>query len=153
MKLNRSDYAILAELQADGRVTNVELAERVSLSGSACLRRVRALEKAGVITGYSAQVDPRKLGLLGNAFVKVSLEHQDIADLDAFEDAVKQVPEVMECYLMSGEQDYLLRLVFSDMEHFERIHREHLTRLPGVSRLNTSVVIRTVSDRNELPAT
>ena len=126
MKLNRADHAILQELQADGRVTNVELAERVSLSGSACLRRVRALEKAGVIQGYSAQVDPRKLGLPGNAFVKVSLEHQDIGDLDAFEDAVKQVPEVMECHLMSGEQDYLLRLVFSDMQHFERIHREHL---------------------------
>jgi Lrp/AsnC family leucine-responsive transcriptional regulator len=151
MKLNRSDHAILKILQAEGRISNVDLAERINLSGSACLRRVRALEEGGLIKNYAAVVDQQKLGLPGNAFVNITLEHQDLADLSAFEEAVKRIPEVMDCYLTSGEYDYLLRVVFSDMNDFERIHRRHLTRLPGVSRVNSGFALRTVSKKNILP--
>ena len=151
MRLDRTDRGLLAELQRDGRLTNRELAERVHLSESACLRRVRALEQAGVIDRYAAVVSQHKVGLPGNVFVSITLNRQEQADLAAFEEAVKRVPEVMECYLMTGQQDYLLRVVVSDPADFERLHSQHLTRLPGVARVQSSFALRTVRKGNELP--
>ena len=151
MRLDRTDRSLLAELQRDGRLSNRELAERVHLSESACLRRVRALEEAGVIDRYAAVVSQNKVGLPGNVFVSITLNRQDQTDLSAFEDAVKRVPEVMECYLMTGPQDYLLRVVVSDPSDFERVHSQHLTRLPGVARVQSSFALRTVRKSDELP--
>jgi len=151
MKLARTDQALLAELQRDGRLTNRELAERVHLSESACLRRVRALEEAGVIDRYTALVNQARVGLPGNVFVSITLNRQEQADLAAFEEAVRRVPEVMECYLMTGQQDYLLRVVVSDPADFERLHSQHLTRLPGVARVQSSFALRTVRKSSELP--
>jgi DNA-binding Lrp family transcriptional regulator len=151
MKLDRTDRTILAELQRDGRLSNRELAEKVHLSESACLRRVRALEEAGVIDRYAALISQSKVGLPGNVFVSITLNRQEQADLAAFEEAVKRVPEVMECYLMTGAQDYLLRVVVSDAADFERLHSQHLTRLPGVARVQSSFALRTVRKSAELP--
>jgi DNA-binding Lrp family transcriptional regulator len=151
MKLDRIDQAILAELQRDGRLSNRELAEKVHLSESACLRRVRALEEAGVIDRYAALVSQSKVGLPGNVFVSITLNRQEQTDLATFEEAVKRVPEVMECYLMTGAQDYLLRVVVSDPADFERLHSQHLTRLPGVARVQSSFALRTVRKSVELP--
>jgi len=151
MNLDRYDKAILAALQADGRISNVELAARVSLSESACLRRVRALEEAGMIDRYVALLNQAKAGVSGNVFVFIALHREVESELAAFELAVRDIPEVMECYLMTGEFDYLLRVVVSDMADFERLHRDSLTRLPGVARVNSSVAIRTVTKKTELP--
>jgi len=151
MKLDRTDQAILAELQRDGRLSNRELADKVHLSESACLRRMRALEEAGVIDRYAALVSQSRVGLPGNVFVSITLNRQEQADLAAFEEAVKRVPEVMECYLMTGAQDYLLRVVVSDPADFERLHSQHLTRLPGVARVQSSFALRTVRKSVELP--
>jgi DNA-binding Lrp family transcriptional regulator len=151
MRLDRTDRTLLAELQRDGRLSNRELADRVHLSESACLRRVRALEEAGVIDRYAALVSQNKVGLPGNVFVSITLNRQDQTDLSAFEEAVRRVPEVMECYLMTGPQDYLLRVVVSDPSDFERVHSQHLTRLPGVARVQSSFALRTVRKSAELP--
>jgi len=151
MQLDRYDKLILEALQRDGRKSNVQLASEVNLSESACLRRVRALEDSGMIDRYTALVSQPKAGLSGNVFVHIGLHREEQSELAAFEDAVKNVPEVMECYLMTGEFDYLLRVVVADMADFERIHKEALTRLPGVARVNSSVTIRTVQKRTELP--
>lgn len=151
MILDRFDRAILAELQRDGRISNVQLAGTVNLSESACLRRVRALEEAGLIERYVALLDQKKVGLTGTVFVHIALNREEQAQLAEFEAAVQQIPEVMECHLMTGEFDYLLRVVIADMADFERLHNEALTRLPGVSRVNSSVAIRTVRKTTELP--
>jgi DNA-binding Lrp family transcriptional regulator len=151
MKIDETDNAILGILQERARISNVELAERVHLSESACLRRVRALEKAGIIAGYSALVDPVQVGLPSAVFVQLTLQRQDQTDLDAFEEAVRMIPEVMECYLMTGEFDYLLRIVVSDASDYERVHRQHLTRLPGVARVQSSFTLRTVRKTSVLP--
>src|SRR6185295_18757539 len=126
MKLDRIDRTLLTELQRDGRISNRDLAERVHLSESACLRRVRALDEAGVIERYAAVVSQAKAGLPGNVFVSITLNRQEQGDLSAFEEAIRRVPEVMECYLMAGPQDYLLRVVVSDPSDFERVHSQHL---------------------------
>ncbi len=151
MKIDETDAAILETLQERARISNVELAERVHLSESACLRRVRGLEKAGIIAGYSALVDPVEVGLPSAVFVQLTLQRQDQTDLDAFEEAVRMIPEVMECYLMTGEFDYLLRIVVSDASDYERVHRQHLTRLPGVARVQSSFTLRTVRKTSVLP--
>jgi Lrp/AsnC family leucine-responsive transcriptional regulator len=151
MGLDRYDRRILDALQRDGRISNVQLASLVNLSESACLRRVRALEDSGIIERYAALVSQPKLGLAGNVFVHIALHREEQSELAAFEDAVKSIPEIMECYLMTGEFDYLLRVVVADMADFERLHNELLTRLPGVARVNSSVAIRTVQKRTELP--
>jgi DNA-binding Lrp family transcriptional regulator len=151
MKIDRTDQAILTELQRDGRISNRDLAVRVHLSESACLRRVRGLEQAGVIDRYAALVSQARVGLPGNVFVSITLNRQEQGDLAAFEEAVKRVPEVMECYLMTGQQDYLLRVVVSDPADFERLHSQHLTRLPGVARVQSSFALRTVRKSTELP--
>ncbi len=151
MEIDRFDKAILNALQRDGRISNVQLAAEVNLSESACLRRVRALEDNGLIDRYAALLNQPKAGLSGDVFVHIGLHREENSELAAFEQAVRAIPEVMECYLMTGEFDYLLRVVVSDMADFERLHKESITRLPGVARVNSSVAIRTVQKKTELP--
>jgi Lrp/AsnC family leucine-responsive transcriptional regulator len=151
MHMDKYDREILAALQRDGRISNVQLAAAVNLSESACLRRVRALEEAGYIDHYVALVNQSLMGLGGNVLVHIGLHREEQSELAAFEAAVRDIPEVMECYLMTGEFDYLLRVVVADMADFERLHKEALTRLPGVARVNSSVAIRTVQKKTELP--
>jgi Lrp/AsnC family leucine-responsive transcriptional regulator len=151
MTLDRFDKALLSALQRDGRISNVQLASLVNLSESACLRRVRALEESGLIERYVALLNQTQAGLSGTVFVHIALRREEQSELAAFELAVQNIPEVMECYLMTGEFDYLLRVVIADMADFERLHNESLTRLPGVARVNSSVAIRTVRKTTELP--
>jgi len=151
MKLDAFDHAIVRSLQGDGRMTNAALADKVSLSESATLRRLRALEQSGLIEGYTAVVNQQKAGCPVNVFVNITLERQEQAHLREFEQAVRRVPEVMECYLMSGEYDYLLRVVLADTADFERLHSQHLTRLPNVARVHSSFALRTVQKSRELP--
>jgi DNA-binding Lrp family transcriptional regulator len=151
MTLDRYDRLILDALQVDGRVSNVQLAQQVNLSESACLRRVRALEDEGFIDRYAALLNQAKAGLSGNVFVHIGLHREEQSELAAFEDAIRDIPEVMECYLMTGEFDYLLRVVVANMADFERLHNESLTRLPGVARVNSSVAIRTVQKTTRRP--
>lgn len=151
MELDRTDRAILRILQQDARITNAALAEKVSLSESACLRRVRALEEAQLIEGYAALLNQAKTGYPINVFVTITLDRQQQAELDAFESAVRKVPEVMECYLMTGDYDYLLRVVVADLADFERIHNHHLARLPNVARVHSSFAFRTVQKSRALP--
>lgn len=149
--LDRYDRALLQVLQREGRITNSELAARVHLSESACLRRVRALEAAGLIEGYAAVINQQRAGCPVNVFVSITLERQERADLRAFEEAIRRLPEVMECYLMSGEYDYLVRVVVADTADFERVHSQHLTSLPHVARVHSSFALRTVQKSRELP--
>ena len=151
MSLDRYDRAILTALQHDGRISNVQLAARVNLSESACLRRVRALEETGLIERYVALLNQKSVGLTSTVFVHIALRREEQSELAAFEEAVRDIPEIMECYLMTGEFDYLLRVLVSDMADFERLHNDALTRLPGVARVNSSVAIRTVTKTTELP--
>jgi len=149
--LDDLDRAILRELMRNGRVTNAELAERVHLSPSACLRRVRALEETGVVDSYVTLLDAAKAGLAGSAFIFVTLEQQGRALLDAFEREARRHPEITECYLLAGTADYLLRIVFRDSRDFERIHTEILTQMPGVSRVQSTLPLRTVKKTTVLP--
>jgi len=149
--MDRFDRLILEALQRDGRISNKQLAKLVHLSESACLRRVRALEEDGMIERYVAMVSQSKAGMPGDVLVHIGLHREEQSELAAFEEAVRNIPEVMECYLMTGEFDYLLRVVVADMADFERIHKEDLTRLPGVARVNSSVAIRTVLKRTAVP--
>jgi Lrp/AsnC family transcriptional regulator, leucine-responsive regulatory protein len=151
MDLDRYDRAIVNLLQADARISNARLAEKVSLSESACLRRVRALEESGLIQGYTALIDQQKAGYPVNVFVNITLDRQSQSGLEAFESEVKGIPEVMECYLMTGEHDYFLRLVVADLADFERVHSQHLTRLPSVARVQSSFAMRTVTRTTALP--
>jgi Lrp/AsnC family transcriptional regulator, leucine-responsive regulatory protein len=151
MKLDRFDKAILQAMQLDGRVSNAALAERLSLSESACLRRVRALEESGLVEGYTALINQQKAGCPVNVFVNITLDRQDETDLRRFEEAVRKIPEVMECYLMTGDYDYVVRVVVADTADFERLHSKHLTRLPGVARVHSSFALRTVQKARELP--
>jgi DNA-binding Lrp family transcriptional regulator len=141
----------LHELQLDGRLSNTVLAERVSLSESACLRRVKALEASGYMRGYVALVDQSAAGYPDNVFVRITLHSQQQDDLAAFEAQAKQLPEVMECYLMSGDADYLLRVIVADARDYERVHSQFLTRLPGVDRVHSSFALRTVAKKTEIP--
>ena len=151
MNLDRFDRAILQALQLDGRITNSMLAERVNLSESACLRRMRALEESGIIEGYTARINQQRAGCPVNVFVNITLDRQDEVDLRKFEEAVRKIPEVMECYLMTGDYDYTLRVVVADTADYERIHSKNLTRLPGVARIHSSFALRTVQKSRELP--
>ena len=149
--LDRTDRRILHELQLNARQTNAELASTVALSESACLRRVRRLEAAGIIRAVVALVDQPAAGFPDSVFVTITLTSQQQDDLKRFEEAVTSLPEVMECYLMSGDADYLLRVIVADARDYERIHSQHLTRLPGVARVQSSFSLRTVIKRTELP--
>ncbi|MGB0268522.1 MAG: Lrp/AsnC family transcriptional regulator [Pseudomonadales bacterium] len=151
LELDRIDRRMLAVLQEDGRIANSALARRVGLSESATLRRLRRLEESGLIDGYVLLVNQARAGKPGNIFVEIALTAQEEAALSAFEAAVQDRPEVLECYLMSGEYDYLLRVVVADFADFERIHREHLTRLPFVGRVRSSFTLRTVLRRTSIP--
>ncbi len=145
--LDPTDRAILAVLGADGRISNVALAEKVHLSPSACLRRLRRLEDGGVIDRYAAVIDPAKIGKATSVFVDISLSSQRDDLLDSFEAAVKEVPGVMSCHLMAGDADYVVQILCADVEDYERIHRSYLSRLPGVIRLRSSFALRTVCSK------
>ena len=151
MTIDDRDRSILRLLQKDGRLTNAELADKVNLSASACLRRVRALEEAGFIAGYSAVLDEAVVGLPGVAFILVTLDQQGRAALDRFEAAVSRHPEILECYLLAGAADYLVRVAYADSRDFERIHTAILTQLPGVTRVQSTLALRTVKKTTALP--
>ncbi len=150
-ELDEVDRKMIRALQRDGRMTNAELAKAVNLSESACLRRLRALEAEEVISRYTAIINERAVGLPISVFVTVTLSSQAEGALTAFETAIATVPEVVECYLMTGSSDYLLRLVSRDVDDLERIHSKELTRIPGVTRVSSSVAMRTVVKRGALP--
>ncbi|HJL92587.1 MAG TPA: Lrp/AsnC family transcriptional regulator, partial [Woeseiaceae bacterium] len=133
MNFDNFDKKLLSSLQKDGRISNVELAESVNLSESACLRRVRALEEKGFIDRFVALLDQKRVGLTDTVFVHIVLKREEKSELLAFEKAVKEIPEILECYLMTGEFDYLLHIVVANMADFERLHNDSLTQLPGVS--------------------
>ncbi|MEO0436120.1 MAG: Lrp/AsnC family transcriptional regulator [Pseudomonadota bacterium] len=151
MKIDRIDRKILRALQLDGRLANTQLAQSVNLSESACLRRVRALEDSGLLKGYVGLVDQARAGYPGNVFIQITLHSQQERDLANFEKAAGDIPEIMECYLMSGDSDYLLRVIVADASDYERIHSQHLTRLPGVARVHSSFALRTVTKKTEMP--
>jgi Lrp/AsnC family leucine-responsive transcriptional regulator len=151
--LDATDLAILDVLQVDGRITNADLAARVSLSASACLRRVRRLEGVGVIDRYVALVGAASVGRPTSVFVEISLSSQREDELDAFEEAIRATPEVMECHLMAGDADYLVKVQCADVADYERIHRQYLAVLPGVTRLRTSFALRTVLATTSLDLT
>ena len=148
---DRIDRAILHELQSDARISNSALADRVALSESACLRRVRNLEKSGLLRAYVGLVDQSMAGYPDNVFVQIELKSQQRDDLAAFEAAIAELPEVMECYLMSGMSDYLVRVIVEDARDYERIHSNYLTQLPGVDRVHSSFALRTVIKKTEVP--
>ena len=148
---DRIDAQILETLQENGRISNQELADHVGLSPSPCLRRVRQLERDGVITRYVALVAPEALGLNVTAFVRVRLDQQDDRHLQAFEETVAGFPEVMECYLMTGESDYQLRILVRSLTQFEDFLRSRLTRVPGVANVTTSFALRPVVYKTALP--
>ena len=149
--LDAIDRRILGALQDDARISNVALAERVGLSPTPCLRRVRALEEAGVIRRYAALLDQAAVGLPVSVFISVSLERQVEGALDAFETRVRERPEVMECYLMTGDSDYLLRVVTADLSAYERFLMDHLTRIPGVASIRSSFALTQVTYKTALP--
>ena len=150
MSLDKTDKKILGILQADGRVTNAELAKRVNLSASACLRRVQNLEATKVISGYVALLAQEAIGRPTNVFIEVTLKSQSEESLRTFERAASACPEIMECYLMAGDADYLIRVVAANSEDYERIHRQHLTVLPGVARIRSSFALRAVCKKTAL---
>ncbi len=142
--LDRIDRSILRLLQADGRLSNAQLAEQVSLSPSACLRRLQRLEDDGVIQGYRADLSAHAIGRPTTVFIEVTLANQGTAALDAFERAVAACPDVLECHLMSGDFDYLLRVAVADLADYERLHRSQLAALPHVARVRTAFAMRAV---------
>lgn len=149
--LDTTDRRILAALQKRGRMTNAELADAVHLSPSACHRRVQRLETDGYINGYVALLNARKLGVPTTVFVEITLQGQADEVLDAFEKAVARIPDVLECHLMAGTADYILKVVAEDTEDFARIHRQYLARLPGVAQMQSSFALRTVFKTTALP--
>ncbi|MGZ9811505.1 Lrp/AsnC family transcriptional regulator [Pseudoroseicyclus sp. H15] len=150
-RLDEIDRKILAELQADGRMTNVELASRVGISAPPCLRRVRALEEQGYIRGFHADVDPRLLGFEVTVFANVGLLSQAEADLSAFENRCRSWPLVRECHMLNGEVDFLLKCVSPDLRTFQRFLTEELTAAPNVGSVKTSLVIRDAKDEPGVP--
>ena len=147
MNLDALDKAILSALVRDGRLSQVELSERVPLSPTAVARRIKALEEAGVIEGYQARVNRHALGIHMTIFVEIALKSQNEELLASFEKAAAAAPSVVSCHLMSGENDYLITVMARDLADFERIHKEQLSRLPGVVRLKSSFSLREVTSR------
>ena len=150
VKLDAIDRSILAVLQAEGKISNVELAERVHLSPSACLRRVKAMEDRHVIAQYVALIDPKAVGQPGTSFTIVNLEKLTQAAMGAFEQAVRGVPEILDCFYVAGTNDYLLRFTYCDAADLERFHTLVLEHLPGVLRSNSMLVLRTVKKTTAL---
>ncbi len=151
MELDETDRRILRALQKAGRISNAELSERVNLSPSACHRRVHRLEKSGAIREYVALLDPRQMDRATTVFVEITLSSQADDLLDSFERQVGLIPDVLECHLMAGSFDYLLKIAARDSEDFARIHRQHLTRLPGVAQMHSSFALKTVFKTTALP--
>ena len=149
--LDEIDRRILASLQAHARLRNVELAEQVGLSASPCLRRVKRLEETGVIRGFATLVDPEAVGLPVSVFVQVTLERQSEAALETFESHIAEWPEVMECYLMTGDADYLLRVVAADLTAYQEFLMNKLTRVEGVASIKSSFALRRIAYRTALP--
>ena len=151
MQLDAIDRLILTELQQDGRLSNQDLALRVHLSPSACLRRVKLLEESGVIDRYVALLNPKRVGRYGTSYTIVNLESTQAHQQEVFEQAVRDTPEILDCFYVAGANDYLLRFAFRDAEDLERLHAEVLPRLPGVLRSNSMLVLRTVKKTTALP--
>tara|TARA_R110002124_G_scaffold233235_2_gene398274 strand:- start:1713 stop:2177 length:465 start_codon:yes stop_codon:yes gene_type:complete len=151
MTLDSIDRKILRVIQKKGRISNADLSEKVGLSPSACHRRVQRLETDGIVRDYVALLDPRTIGLPSTIFVEIKLQGQADEILDAFEAEVKRVPEILECHLMAGTADYMLKVVADSTEDFARIHRQHLSRLPGVQQMQSSFALRTVFKTTALP--
>ncbi|MBN8761377.1 MAG: Lrp/AsnC family transcriptional regulator [Thiobacillus sp.] len=152
MQLDRYDVQILRHLQADGRLTNQELADRIGLSPSPCLRRVRALEEAGVIRGYRALADARALGLNLMALIHISMDQHTPERFEHFEAAINAIPQVLECLLITGQSaDYQLKVVVPDMDAYQDLLLNRITRIPGVTGVHSSFVLRRVVDKTALP--
>lgn len=151
LQIDNTDRKLLRELQTNSRRSVQVLGDMVGLSASACHRRIRALEDAGLISGYCARLDAVRLGYTMQFFIEVGLTSQSEAALEAFETAVGDIPEVLECHLMAGQSDYILRVVCRDHEDFERLHRRLSARLPGVARIHSNLSIRTVKASTGLP--
>lgn len=151
MLLDETDRRILKVLQRKGRISNADLSAEVNLSASACHRRVQRLEEDGLIRDYVALLNARKMGLATTVFVEITLSAQADDVLEAFETAVQRVPAVLECHLMAGTADYILKVVAEDTEDFARIHRQYLTRLPGVAQMQSSFALKTVFKTTALP--
>ena len=152
MQLDRYDRKILETLQADGRLTNQELAERIGLSPSPCLRRVRALEEAGFLIGYRALVDARKLGLTLTALIHISMDRHTPERFEHFEAQVRDIPEIMECLLITGQDaDYQLKVVVRDMDAYQELLLNRITRIAGVTGVHSSFVLRKVIEHTALP--
>ncbi len=151
LALDAIDRRLLAALQENGRLTATELAERVGLTTSPCLRRLRLLEEAGIIRGYTALVDQKKVGFPVSVFVSIKLERQGEEQLARFESAVRNCPEVLECYLMTGQRDYLLRVVARDLADYERFVKATLTRIDGIANIESSFALGQVKHSNVLP--
>lgn len=149
--IDATDARILTVLQRRGRISNADLAEEVNLSASACHRRVQRLESAGYIKDYVALLDPKRLGRSTVVFVEITLSGQADEVLDAFEREVMRIPDVLECHLMAGAADYLLKVVAENAEDFARIHRQKLARLPGVGQMHSSFALRIVRQTTALP--
>ncbi|HOB14450.1 MAG TPA: Lrp/AsnC family transcriptional regulator [Novosphingobium sp.] len=142
--MDRNDILLLQALQQDSSRSLAELAELAGVSSSACHRRIKALEASGVITGYAAQIDAHRLGLRLQAFVEITLTSQSREAMDRFEAAVQDYDDILDCHLMSGNADYLLRVAAADLEQYDRIHRDCLARLPGVSAMRSAFAIRRI---------
>ncbi len=152
MELDRYDRRILEELQKDGRISNQELAERIGLSPSPCLRRVRALEESGLISGYRALLDAKKLGLDLTALIHISMDRHTPERFTNFETQIATLPEVLECLLITGQDaDYQIKVVVKDMDAFQVLLLEKITRIEGVSGVHSSFVLRRVVDKTALP--
>jgi DNA-binding Lrp family transcriptional regulator len=151
MQLDAIDWQILGLLQADARMSNVELAKAVGLSPSPCLNRVRALEEAGYISRYVTLLDALRVGLKVSVFIQVTLERQVETALERFENAIRSRPEVMECYLMTGDADYLIRVVVPDIQQLEEFILKFLTKLPGVGNIKSSFALKQVKYQTALP--
>lgn len=152
MNLDNYDLRILEELQQDGRITNQELADRIGLSPSPCLRRVRALEEAGIIASYRAVLDSKRLGLNLMALLSISMDRHTPERFEHFEEAIAEMPEVLECLLITGrEADYQLKVIVRDMDHYQELLLRRITRIEGVSGVHSSFVLRRVVERTNLP--
>ena len=149
--MDAKDFKIIQALQADGRLTNQDLAERVGLSPSPCLRRVKMLEEAGVVRGYTALVDQKRYGLPLTVFVRIGLERHSHQIVQGFEARVTAIPEILDCYLMTGGADYLLRVVAKDLDDYERFVRQQLHAIPGIASIDTSFAYGHVKHSQVLP--
>lgn len=149
--MDAKDRQIVRALQKDGRLTNQELADRVALSPSPCLRRVRLLEERGIITGYAARVDAKAYGLAVTAYIRIALQRHEKDSVRTFEARVAEIDEILECHLMTGEADYLLKVMVADLDAYEAFVRNRLHAIPGIASINTSLVYGVVKDSKVFP--